>query len=387
MAEGTTPLATTSYVFSNVGITAGIEYFARVQLETSDSTSAFSNVASLYAVQMPTWTNNFVNNPNQPKGSCAWYNSAVGAGQFLVAVGSQSGSNIDDPPLGCLGWSADSGASWTMLPYNDVGCPRGLWKSVAYSPSSSIFLAVDAGAPQLAITTNGQSWTTQPTPNNVQGVWVSWLRSRERFVLTTQSHGLWESTDATSWTQVYPGVGSPFYGMAQDLETNTVVSVQSTGSLVSTNSGVSWTASSFSSVQVFSGMFTVVWSPERHLFVAGGSFQPPGASETTSVIISSPDGILWTVRQKLDMQLDVGSSMISIVWTGKYFLGGVSLDNFPSTGYVPPLVYVSPDGFTWFLDSAAPTNAKWWFGATWNPTSQHLVMSGVEGFGSASFQS
>ncbi len=105
------------------------------------------------------------------------------------------------------------------------------------------------------------------------------------------------------------------------------------------------------------------WSPTLNLFVAGGSANP-------NKFMTSPDGVVWTVRTKADTR-----NIKDIVWATSLNLF-VAISGSASN----QCIFTSPDGTNWTLQAATPYGAAFAMaGICWNSLSSRLVAVGSHG--------
>ena len=139
------------------------------------------------------------------------------------------------------------------------------------------------------------------------------------------------------------------------------ISGASTGYRVMTSpDGITWTIRRSAADNIWTGL---AWSPSLSLFVATSQ------SGTGNRVMTSPDGVNWTSRTS-----PADNNWSSVVWSSSLSLF-VSVSN-TGTGN---RVMTSPDGISWTTRTSAADNA--WQSVAWSPTLSLFVATSTSGTG------
>jgi len=266
--------------------------------------------------------------------SVAWSPSA---GVF-VAVGTNTVMTSPD------------GVTWTARTI-----PAGGWDAVTWSPDLALFAAVaTSGANRVATSPDGVTWTAV-TPVGITSSWsaIVWSPGRHQFLATAVSSPVLSSADGVTWTgAANPGGPTLTHGLTWSPTLSLFVMVTNNGAAASPD-GVTWTAGNLAA----GAWRGVAWSPARNLFVAVGI---GGAN----AVATSPDGLTWTAAPT-----PIAADLSAVVWSPEQ-------EEFVAVGQ--GAVLSSPDGLAWSaVTNPAPANS--WNSVVWSAGSARYVAVSTDG--------
>lgn len=210
----------------------------------------------------------------------SWLQFARSSGGRIVVIHSQVRSDGDE-----AAYSDDDGATWT-----NATTPAGIganWKSVAYSPSLNLFVAVGNGI--IMSSANGAAWTQRVSPAAENWECVAWSVSLAKFVaLSTGGHAA-TSADGIAWTDHVITPTNFFRRMVWSPELALFVAVANSGvgnRVATSPDGTTWTSRASAADLDWRGL---TWAPEIGLFVA------VAIDGSGNRIMTSTDGIIWTL--------------------------------------------------------------------------------------------
>jgi hypothetical protein len=268
----------------------------KVTAVTDDSTNAITSIfatgigasgrfvavteggtAGLYSKDGASWPDGF----SMPSAG-DWTCLAAGNNRF-VAI--RTNSAVAASSLNGITWTAST------MPANRS------WKAVTYGGDR--FVAIASDQDSAAYSTNGTTWTASTLPDigdSATNEWVDITYGRGQFVAVANSQNVSAySTNGISWTAVVMNEDSTvdakdWTGIAYG--NNRYVTIASTGEVLYSFNATTWLSAS---LPVTDG--TVRWSKIKY---AQGVFFALAGSENnnnTDVAATSPDGIVWTMRE------------------------------------------------------------------------------------------
>lgn len=293
---------------------------------------------------------------------------AIADGQALVRSGTAIvGSTVTAAPTGTMVKPNLRLAGISPVPVT------GTYRDIAWN--GSIFCAVGS-AGVIVTSPDGITWTPRTSGTVYNLVGVCWAAGLGLFVACGNDSGgfnaeIRTSPDGITWTQRYTAANPPaLNGVATNAAGTTVVAAGTSGFLLSSTNGTSWTSrtSGFGTDIIYQ----VAWNGT--LFVAVGS---------AGKISTSPDGITWTARTSGTASVLSGvaanpatgrcvavgatgtvvTSADGITWTGTNGLHNLGSSNVHTVGFgdgafiVGPIssgttIWASPDGITWSTRNA-----------------------------------
>lgn len=279
---------------------------------------------SVFAGTLPTWKLHATPTYTTPSGVNGWAgsvwaatapNGSGGSGLFIV-VGSYG--NIMTSP---------DGTTWTVQT-----SPGGGWNSVDWSPSLHLFAAVghDGVHTGYATSPDGVTWTSRngPIASAISVVWAA------------------TAPNGSGGQGLFVSVGGG-YGTTG-------------GDLVATSpDGINWTGRTAASR---AGWIDVTWGATTSNGLGGqGLFVAVADSNTTNGVMTSPDGITWTIR---DGKV-AGWNGVTWAATASNGSGGQGLFVAANSSAASANgVITSPDGVTWTLRNTAGVTNNW-YDVTW----------------------
>ncbi len=202
---------------------------------------------------------------------------------------------------------------------------------------------------KYAISTDGAVWTTYSLPVTNQIEEICWSPELSLLVMVCSSttNNVFTSTDGIFWIARSNGTSynsNIWTSVCWSSQLSLFVAVSSSGStstnrLMTSPDGINWTARTTS---VGNTWTSVCWSPELSLFVAVGS-------TTNNNIISSSDGITWTVFNSKSTGAS-NEAFTSICWSPELMMFAAVSTN---------RVIISQDGKNWNYKSSGVNNVSW----------------------------
>lgn len=296
------------------------------------STGAVTNALTLRSVSFTPAITNVAMSASQNWSSAVW---SPELGIFVAVAGNYNLTST-------VAATSPDGVTWTARTMPGTAT---YWSSVTWSPELGIFCAV-AGAIQTAqsgarnttraaTSPDGINWTSVTLPTSAAWTCITWSPDLGIFlVISGLSNGAsLTSPDGVTWT---PGTGMNIGGTTSDKYTS------------------------------------VCWSPQLGLFVAsfgcqGGADRGNSSQDVTSFIVTSPDGINWTIRS---IGID---SWPCVTWSPELGVfcavgGGSSLrgaGSFFGAVFRSVNVATSVDGVTWTTSPVLPA-ADYWSHVSWS---------------------
>lgn len=239
-----------------------------------------------------------------------------------------------------------------------------IWTNLCWSPElKRLVVSSHSTATDNIMTSDdgGVTWTvrTVPNSNNIRAVaWSPKLRLFATVASTGTSNRVNTSPDAITWTaRTTP---NHFYRdiiWVDELDLFVAVAneASSTQKVLTSPDGINWTEQTCPDRP----WSDIVWSKELGLLCVSATYGT-GSGEK---IMTSPDAINWTLRSTPG---DVGSSWEGLTWSGD--LGLFVAVNFfsPTVNGLPgQCVMTSPDGINWTLQST-PADQRW-LSVAWSP--------------------
>jgi hypothetical protein len=275
--------------------------------------------------------------------------------------------------------TSPDGINWTSR----ASAADNNWFSVTWSPELMLFAAISNNGVGNRVMTSpdGINWTsrTSAVDNNWRG--VTWASGINLFVAVgaTGTNRVMTSPDGITWTSRTSAIETNiWFSVAWSPKLAMLVAVsQATGAnrVMSSTDGINWTSRS-SALAVDNTWWGVAWSPTLNLFVAVASAS--GATgfctQNGRCIMTSPDGINWTVRTVPSTNY----YWTSVVWSPSLGLF-VAVAQASITAGQFNYVMTSPDGINW--TSRTTPNENTWFSITWSPSLSLFVAVASTGNG------
>jgi RHS repeat-associated protein len=235
---------------------------------------------------------------------------------------------------------------------------NGLLTSYTYDQGGQLLTVTPStGTPPLAYAYDNVGRLRTSTTSTTGAVGAFFLAGAEGGKLGTSPDGL-------AWTQRTSGFGADaVYGSAYSPQLNLFVAVGGSGKVATSPDGVTWTMRS-AGFTTSDFVWSVVWSPERSLFVAVS--QVAGGR-----IATSPDGVTWTQRTP---GLTVKQFPTGVIWVPERALFVIATASSGTTS--SPVFLTSPDGITWTARSSSFPVDTWVSSIGWSPTVGRFVSFG-----------
>lgn len=248
--------------------------------------------------------------------------------------------------------TSPDGITWTV---RTIG--TGNLQSVCWSPEKALFVAVRNNGAALESNSvftspDGINWTQQTTPSSYGFHSVCWSKELGIFCAVsgegTTTNASITSPNGITWT----GHSGPEAASMNQVcwSPALLIFCAANGTDMWTSpDGATWTIRPYSAVST-ANFYSVTWSPEKAIFVAGSS---NGANTS---IITSPDGITWTARTSIGQ----GWNANRIAWAPE----ASTFVAVRSAGTGTDQVMTSPDGSNW-TQQTAPNGT--WNSVCWSP--------------------
>jgi hypothetical protein len=266
-----------------------------------------------------------------------------------------------------------------------LAVPDADWRAVAWSPTLGLFCAVGFGQPigagaEAMTSPDGLIWTQQVTP--VGGVWnsVVWADSLGLFVAvgTGAPDRVMTSPDGINWTPQVAAAVNNWRSVAWSPELGLLVAVSDNGiagqNVMTSVDGVNWIlqVSADTGLQTWS---SVAWAAELTTFVAVSVAGAVGGGGGLERVMSSINGVNWFLRE-----VPVGTSNPGprcVAWSPKLNLFAALIGSGTIT---EEGIITSPDGVSWTIRNTpdtGPASQQDWNAIAWSPDQE--LFAGVCG--------
>jgi hypothetical protein len=231
------------------------------------------------------------------------------------------------------------------------------WTDVLYADGQFVTVA-ETGTHEAAYSVDGAGWTKVSAPSYCNA--VAYSPTLDLYVAVGASAAM-SSPDGVTWTSRTIGTGT-WIDVTWDSNLALFIAIRD-GKTATSNDGITWTVSAvlydydyaWTARTAAADQWTsICWSPELSLFVAV-------AWQATNEIITSPDGITWTVRTAPEA---------NVAWSSVCWSPALSLFVAVAASGTDR-VMTSPDGITWTGRTAAEANQ--WYSVCWSPALSLLV--------------
>jgi hypothetical protein len=203
--------------------------------------------------------------------------------EIFVAVSGTNTNNI---------MYSSNGTTWE---YITKFADNTVLRCVSWSPQLGIFVIIVINREFVYISKDGKNWdqvtiikllnnqlTTEFIPQVVDMCWCAELGI---FLAVGNNSKIMTSKNGRNWNLINVGITTSITRVCWSKELGLFVAVCRTGSLVSiSNNGTQWTHINIGTTY---SLWTVTWAPGLGLFVAGSN---------NNIILTSPDGIKWSVN-------------------------------------------------------------------------------------------
>jgi hypothetical protein len=226
------------------------------------------------------------------------------------------------------------------------------WQSVCWSSELGLFVAVAQFGPHtrgVMTSPNGINWTLGYTPDQSNFTSVCWSPELGRFVAVgnTGLNGM-TSVDGFNWGYINaPSLSWQSVCWSPELGIFVAAASSGIGNRVMTSpDGINWT---LRTTPVNNAWQSVCWSPELGLFAA------VSYTGTLNQVMTSPNGINWTIRTT-----PVNNQWMSVCWSPE-----LGLFVAVSASGTLNRVMTSPDGINWTIRTTPVDNG--WQSVCWSP--------------------
>ena len=213
---------------------------------------------------------------------------------------------------------------------------------LSITSGNNLFVAVGQGGTisnRIITSSNGITWTPRTSPN--ENLWTSIVWGNNQFVAVSKtgtSNRVMTSPDGITWTQKTTPADSNWTSVA--FGNNIFVAVASSGTegrvMRSSDMGETWAVRA----AALESWISVIWSSQLNIFIAANN------SATQNRIMTSPDGLTWTMRVTsgaiIDYSCLCNSPQLNIIVGGS---NGAGLSNL----YYHNKISTSVNGINWTL--------------------------------------
>jgi hypothetical protein len=163
------------------------------------------------------------------------------------------------------------------------------------------FVAVATSSGKVATSDDGINWTQRTSGFSGR---VRCLTFGPVWLACDSSKVGW-SNDGITWT-LNPAPNAAINGFAWN--GSLWVAVDDFGHIWRSSNGITWTEATTGIVPDFSQMADVCWDPYNNLFIAVGTdFTGQYGEAQTGIVVTSPDGISWTINPLISIAADIRS--------------------------------------------------------------------------------
>lgn len=206
---------------------------------------------------------------------------------------------------------SSDGKSWTIpLGLTNATNCNNQWRGLVWAPEISKWIAtsITGTGNRCMVSSDGVTWTAKTTPADNSWGYVLWVPPNDSVPngrLVAIAYGgtnriMYSDNSGDSWTAIAsPIETNNWLSAAYSPKLGRIVAVAYTGSttqqvMTSDNYGTTWTARTTPSYQKWT---SVIWADTLELFVAVSEDDAHATtSPTTQQVMTSPDGITWTLR-------------------------------------------------------------------------------------------
>ncbi len=180
------------------------------------------------------------------------------------------------------------------------------WRSVAWAPELSLFVAVSNFNNGIMTSPDGITWTSRTLPADNRYISVVWAPALSLFAAvgtTGTGNRVMTSPDGINWTTRTSAADNSWFSFTWSPELRLFAAVSSNGTdrVMTSPDGITWTSRSAAAANVWN---SVAWSPELGIFAAVGQ------TGTGNRVMYSSDGITWTSGTSA-----VDNSWVYIMWS------------------------------------------------------------------------
>ena len=274
--------------------------------------------------------------------------------QLLVAVASSGTNRI---------MFSENGTEWYLSSYTSS---LNL-DSIVWAPSIQKFIITSSISPTESSIINSKTFNENITLANSGKSYINMINSSTKFISrivgntfdTTPYSSIWIkelntfimgagsgyvllSPDGNVWTRYSTGISTIIQSIAWSPQLNLLVAVSpsTTNNILTSSDGINWTLRASSTGNSTSWQ-SVCWSPELSVFVAVGN------GTDNRRVITSPDGINWTLRT------GVTNTWTAVCWSSELGLF-VAIGN---TNNTTNIMY-SSDGINWIARTSISGSAS-----------------------------
>jgi hypothetical protein len=268
-------------------------------------------------------------------------------------------------------------SSWTLI--RRIAVFSNMWTSVCWSPQLEMFVAVSNSGTSNGVMTsnNGIDWTIRTTNNN-QWQSVCWSPELGIFVAVSNSgtsNRVMTSNNGINWTIRTSIPNNNWRSVCWSPELGIFVAVSDSGTsnrVMTSPDGINWTLRTSIPNNEW---ISVCWGPQAPNGLGGtGLFVAVSYSGTSNRVMTSPDGINWTLRTSIP-----NNGWSSVCWgpQAPNGLGGTGLFVAVSLDGTSNRVMTSPNGINWTLRTSIPNNE--WSSVCWSSELKIFVAVSLHG--------
>jgi hypothetical protein len=275
----------------------------------------------------------------------------------------------DTYPAVSEAYAENAVSNWTQRTQTNTS------NAICWSAKYSVFVACGPGSSKISTSSNGINWVQRVTPatypdgitpisagSNLNS--VTWSRELNLFVAVGVDVVIYSIDGGVTWSNNFINLDTGLFNnlscisWSKELNMFIVISSNQTNNLsYYSYNGIDW----FSNPTGFNNTWRgCCWSPELSLFLAVSWLGSVGQIGEFDRVMTSPDGINWTLRTD---PLLSGKQGLACCWSS--YLGLFI--------FIGDVIFTSPDGINWTQRAQSLTLGENYRSIAWSPELQVFV--------------